>query len=423
MPQSRRNFLKVSAATAMVGATGGRFLRALQPCIPDAAPELSQPGYSAVEPLPSTQMSDYTPIGVWIANWEDLFPWLADGIQNTIGDLGPAESVIRYRTMLQDFLALSKLYYTAQNCNFGFASVGCQASDLRQIADSFASGCSKLQDRFQNQRAGSLNSADYDSAIQDAYAHLSKAAQKIYKKWNELYFLRGCELGLGIVDSDSCSYSVNEDGKSVWSDIPLISNNRFFLTWRQACAFSPDRKDYESFASFYKVLPLIHPDGERIFAFGPGSGMLAATFKCDRGFLKNMSFGCFASKDSHWKWGDSLDGLSAWPNSAPLEFTPNSDGPLRCLENKAHGFKLYPVPFSAAKGVEWKGQSLSRNVASDSDLRAQLKELTSQLEAGPSWSFSSDQWRTDWKGDDYYRFSLIPTQYLGLLDESDFRLR
>src|SRR5205823_5303120 len=82
--------------------------------------------------------------------------------------------------------------------------------------------------------------------------------------------------------------------------------------------------------------------------------------------------------------------------------------------------KLYPIPFSAAKGVPtWKGQSFSTNIGSDEDLIGMLENLAAGLEDSPvgRWSYSTDTLPGRWNGDDFYSPATVHKQYFGLVRE------
>src|SRR4051812_49049006 len=54
--------------------------------------------------------TDFVPIGVWVCNWADIFPWLATGFCHSIDDTTVAETMVKFRMMGQDFVTLSRLY-------------------------------------------------------------------------------------------------------------------------------------------------------------------------------------------------------------------------------------------------------------------------------------------------------------------------
>jgi hypothetical protein len=385
----------------------------------------------------TTPFSGYTPIAVWVANWDQLFPWLATGYLNAVGDLNGATTILQGRRMLQDFLALSKLYYMADNCKFD-PSIGGKFEWL-QIAQNFAHACATLQNGL---KASSISNA-VSEAMSIARGELSTAAAVIYGVWEANPFLRSAELGLGLIEK-SQSLAIKGSGREIhpgyWPECwdVYFTSPSYFSSPAQKCLFEEksENKNYSSFASFYKLLPLIRPDG-KILAFGPGNGVLSsgkmtvAYSPLDRVIGLEYPLGrpengrYFFAKESP---PYHIDGAVVWNSDRPncrlaislqaIEFTPNPDE--KVLENKERGIKLYPIPFSAAQGITWQGQSFSTNLASMGDLKAQLDQLQEQLTKLPAWSLTSDDWDEDSLGDKYYSSTRIRKQYLGLVDESFF---
>jgi hypothetical protein len=82
--------------------------------------------------------------------------------------------------------------------------------------------------------------------------------------------------------------------------------------------------------------------------------------------------------------------------------------------------KLYPIPFSAAKGLldPWLGQSFSTSVASDDTFVKRLDALADQLAQTPTtWSFSGAKLLDGWTGEDPYASAHFTQKYFGLIDE------
>lgn len=225
----------------------------------------------------TTPFSAYTPIAVWTANWDELFPWLATGYLNEVGDLAGATATLKVRMMLQDFQALSKLYYIANSCQFSPSIHGCKV-DLLQIADNFAHAFATLQqDLKENSNTSQASKAN--KAMSHARGELSSAAAAIYGVWEANPFLRSAELGLGLIEK-SKSPKINGSGREIHPAPPrgwdvYFTSPWYFSSPAQNCSFEVGPQNYEEFATFYKVLPLILPDG-RILAFGPGDGVLSS---------------------------------------------------------------------------------------------------------------------------------------------------
>jgi hypothetical protein len=186
------------------------------------------------------------------------------------------------------------------------------------------------------------------------------------------------------------------------------------------CHFdSANQKDYAAFAQFYKLMPLILPKSHQIIALGPG-GML-----CEFGpdtywpFTKTPST-LFSRRNGVFLELE-IDEAKAWEVSVNLvELVP--DYKNKCLASKDKKFELYPIPFSAAKGVnQWKGQSVSTNIGADESLQKRLEGLASSLEEPgmTTWSFSSESLQDDWDGNKCYNRRGLRKQYYGIITEPD----
>ena len=101
----------------------------------------------------------------------------------------------------------------------------------------------------------------------------------------------------------------------------------------------------------------------------------------------------------------------------PLQFFPDHDG--KCLVGYRNGINLYPIPFSAASGIKWQGQSVTTGLASLSDLKSTLAQIEKDLVGSRAWSFSTDKWTGSWDVNSYYGDALVPKQYLGLVEEKE----
>lgn len=337
----------------------------------DSPPLQAQPLKEGVNAGKEVSSKGYVPLGVWISNWPDLFPWMAQGYYNSIDGID-GEDAVRARVMLQDYQTLSRLYYIADSS--GITEFKRKDSSLPRvtslsIADAFSNAAGQMQDS-----GGDLG------RIEEIYQSLGEAARNVYALWNKMAFLRNCELGLGLI----------KDSKTIGS--PLQNADKSNDNTRQTYSMSScnfDGKNFTAFSPFYKVLPLLTPDGD-IWAFGPQQGGLSSIYD------KEIVF----SKPGRAKY---------------LEFQYDKD--KRILSNSDNGIKLYPIPFSAAQNVAWKGMSLSTNIGAISSLNQSLKSLSDQLGSLNAWSFSSANWDKNWSGKDAYRQRNIKKQYIGLIEE------
>ncbi|WP_343566903.1 hypothetical protein [Sphingobacterium sp.] len=316
----------------------------------------------------------YVPLGAWISQWSALFPWMAQGYYNSIDGI-EGEEIIRLRVMLQDYLTLSRMYYIAHNA--GIAEF--KRKDPAQVNVSTLS----LGDAFAHAAAEVQKAIEFSDfgKVEQSYKDLNEATKNIYKLWNEVSFLRSCELGLGLIkDRKTIGPALkNTDQKS------LGTRQAYSLV---ACDF--EGKNYTVFSRAYKVLPLLTPDGD-ILAFGPEQGALSSIYDNEIVFTKP---------------GRTKYLVFSYDKSA------------RELFHQDHQIKLYPIPFSAAENVSaWKGMSLSTNLGSIKGLNLALTSLNDQLSKLQAWSFSSMNWSKQWNGKKLYRQHRIKKQYLGIIDE------
>lgn len=319
--------------------------------------------------LSETQKKDdsYTVLGVWISNWPDLFPWMATGYLNEIDDMSSTHEIIKKQCMIQDFLTLGKTYYMLEVS--GISNSDFKMSPFNQIAASFSQQAGYIRDNF-----------DDKDVIQKAYDQLSTDAQKIYKKWNDIKFLRSAELGLGVM------YQGKKSIVNVITKTDHVASYTRVWYKTEECSFLP--KNYSAFSTFLKVIPFITPDGD-VYAFGP-SQMLLNQMNNDEAIFSRR------------------------PISA-MKF--EVDATNRTL--KKGDIILYPIGFNAAKDISssWQGQSISTNVASIKNINEHLENAVKAMKELNTYSFSSSNWDPNWKPEDYYSIHSIKKQYIGIVKE------
>jgi hypothetical protein len=218
-------------------------------------------------------------------------------------------------------------------------------------------------------------------------------------------------LGLGFVYDNDWTLSITL----------LDDPHDIFFAFLEKIDFDPLSKNYSAFAVSTKCMPILFPSGQiSIFCvfFWDKSEPTEYPEPPYSQYYIGILFGqiignsngekrtCFAYQFS------SEDEL--------IVFTPNKAE--KTLEYAYPGqgkVKAYPIPFSAAQGVrQWKGQSLSTNIGSFTDLQDQLAHFSDLLKNQKTWSFSSENFPVDWKGSDYYALRKIRTQYVGSEPES-----
>ena len=316
--------------------------------------------------------SNFTPLGVWVADWVNLFPFLATGYSNELTDRDKADidATLKRQCMVQDLLALVKMYYAIDACE-GIDARSFNMESFSQIATSFEQAV--------------YNMTNSEITIADTYKALSPEAQKIYTHWNDMKFLRNAELGLGALlkRGTSIGFSLTN---TVRSSSGVYPNTALNLGVAE-CSFSTVSKNFNAFASFLKLLPLITPNGD-VYAFGPRDMLLQAFDDYNMTFSKRAS--------------------------TALKFKIDK-------ENKAltSGFAtLYPIPFSAAAGLgdSWKGQSLSTNLGSMKSLQDKLKKIQDNLAKSTVYTFSGGNWKNRKIGDSY-GMGAINAKYIGMVNE------
>jgi hypothetical protein len=299
--------------------------------------------------------------------------------------------------MIQDFQTLSSLYYTA-------AHVGLRLGiDATQVADSFAQMSINLQEQRET--------TSYFDSMQKAYQGLSLSAQKIYKVWVETEFLRNAELGLGCCLN--LRYSIREINSISEKEAGVVGFNNIFWT---RCEFDAGNRNYVAFSSFIKVLPIIVPDREGIYAFNQYGflGWVPSDFI----FWSNevtIIEECFHPhlQEKYRKKGKEYTFFASF-------FKVNKEEKCLVATQAYDTIKLYPIPFTAAKGVSWEGGAAgSASLASFEDLQQGIKNLKEELAHLKAWSFSSDtfegvKWKTemglsDIKAKEHY-LGIVPKQ-------------
>ncbi len=351
-----------------------------------------------LEKVEGDPYSGFTPLGVWISRWSDLFPWLAKGYSNTLDTLGLNSSLTR-QCMIQDFVALSKIYRYAENSGVSPSSLG------------FKSPFSVFAEEFQ-QAAVSLQNGDTTKTV---YNRLFSDAQWIYDKWNQVQILRDAELGLGVfLPFCRYNYRISDYEKELMVDsahdqslvmpsnfqenpyVPLDAEFKI-----ESCNFSLEKENYGEFSRFAKVLPLITPYG-RICAFGP----------------LNRMFGPQVPHNGSFNFTKTAAGIIYFDLK---EETINGkkyrylEGEITHVQDrKKDKIQLHPIKFKAAEGREWKGQIFSTNLGAMKGLKDGLKELYDELRETQNYTFVGDNWK-DRKIDDAY--ANIKPSYVGLVDQ------
>jgi|GEM_PF-2069045 len=364
-----------------------------------------------------TNDGKYTPLGVWIANWSDLFPWLSTVALNSIESISEAEDLLRFRTVIQDFDTLRKIYYIAHDG--GLIVEG--KVDFLSIADSFSKQMTKLT------KSKKFSIEEVDEAI----SNLSSNASKIYHKWAVDLggMLRKCELGLGVVVNDKNQFfspifdevsapffdRVNPDGKTNTQKLKDFSAYATPCKELEDQSNLGDLKDYSFFADTVKCMPLILPGSGEIYLIRQKDpiGILCSAPMTDSIIdigTKTKVVLIFSAISFTTLHSVSHDDLSI------VSFSKDKDKDILLCD--AFSITAVPIPFSAAEGIrEWKGRSVSTNVGSFQDLHDQLDHFSDLLKNRKTYTFSSENWSSDHKGSEHYSLRKLRTQYVGIVPE------
>lgn len=307
--------------------------------------------------------SDYAVLGAWIANWSDIFPWMSMGYMNEITDADEAEYILKIRCMMQDLSTLNTIYNTFSACNINLDF--CNLKSASQVADSFKIAQSKLSENVDN-----------DDAIQIAFRSLSDEAKEIYTIWNQLGFLRNAELGVGLLIKD----------QSVTNEIINVNPLPYPEVSYKTAYCSYGNNNPTAFSTFIKVLPFIDTNGD-IYVFGPSLMLLRKAL------------------------------------NEKVIFTKGGESAMKLQANKEKGFlfkddvQLIPIPYSAAKGIKWLGQSQGRSLGSSQSLEQQFSTLRKDLENLNICTLSSDFWSKDWSYTVPYNLRKLNTSYIGAVEK------
>lgn len=326
----------------------------------------------ATSPTVQKDEGNLVPIGVWIAKWVDLIPWISIPIDNNAANADEYLS-IKYRTVLQDLFTLSRIYLTASDSGLAtLYRLSPHGKDIitRSVGTEFGHVAVSLQ---------GLSEVSVES-VGAELRKLGDSAFSIYSIWAKHPFLRNAELGLGVLVRGNLSVEnviVSEKSKEGEYAVYPLTN----------CDFSGS--NYSVFSAVLKVLPIIHPEGV-FYGFGPKEGGLLTIHSSEINFC---------TTDYHPK-------LMAFQINDGDEFLSNSEGSV----------KLYPITLEQAKGTDWVGISTGASVLNDHNLMNNLATIKGQLSGATPYTLSSSSWKgRNWNKDTIYDISKIPLQSVGLV--------
>jgi hypothetical protein len=302
------------------------------------------------------------------------------------------------------------------------------------LADSFANGAESISEFIRSSMGEEATRSSIQEKISEQLHTLNWYARVIYKTWDQLGFLRRAELGLGI------TLFLNLPGReSTPMSIVGFEGQRPKLA---PCAFEGWFKNdklvgnYEIFANFIKGWPLIFTDEEnkgRVVCYVEGPSPDGRN--C--GILAQDPEGTDHFHVWHNVPRDKLTGGDGSPGRYPIFFdrAPEDDdfaivelgkglgrehlhGKINPRDSRLwdeSNVRLWPIPYEAARGIKWSGQSMATG---DGTLGGQLAALAKTLGATKRWSFDSDYWEGRSLGDDgRLRVQRINPSYVGLIEE------
>lgn len=342
----------------------------------------------------------YVPLGVFVADWADVFPWLSTAALNDVASVQDAEVMIRYRTMIQDFDALRRIYSIADA-----GKLSTDELNFGQIANSFSNRLVSLADLKLDLKSSPAEKLD--DSMRRAVAGLLPHAKHIYAVWCDLAFLRDCELGMALAQFNIhapqgfCKTPTTDGGP--WNGLTGFP--------MKAVEFDPEKQDgFSVFSDAQKCLPIILPNGTL--------RIMTPTSDATVGWFVGGDDGLGDGKTPRALFADNAQ-LAQFALSDLTVFTADKES--RRLANLSGWYGL-PIPFTAAAGLQgWKGQSLSTNVATFTTLQGQLDHILTGLKATTAWSFGGGRWTdvTDWTPQTPYDLTSIPVQYFGLIPEAN----
>lgn len=337
---------------------------------------------------------NFVPLGLLAVSLSDIFPWLARGFDNRMEGLEEVHLILKWRNMIQDFQSLAILYYTAHECGLEIPGNATALS----IADSFRAKSLDLQ--------GKKDVEEYLEVMKRVFKGLSKEVQAIFKVYAKTPFLRQAELGLGLVSlyNNELTNSIGSIGNQSSGDWGTIATAVF-----KKCNFDKESKNYEVFASFIKLFPIIFPDG-RICAFS------------NKGYYGGFSptVQTKGGPGFHPKISDSRSSSFPFTETTTfMAFQFIADEQNSCLVNGS--YRLYSIPFKAAKGIKWKGVAAgSACLGSFEDLDFEIKKIKKEMSELTKYSYSGDVF----KGvSDLSNIGLsdlmINEHYIGIIEEPE----
>jgi hypothetical protein len=376
------------------------------------------PSVRGADELKAADLSGYEPLGVWIVNWAQLFPWLVSGHDNAVPKDVKALGWIRLKTLHQDCLSLTRLYdrLEGEGCKI---LVDGQAVPFGDIRDSFSHVAALISQYLSTPHRSSK------ASVASFIAQLSDDARKIYTTWDAIPLFRQCELGAGVT-----IHQFNYPGDIPHDSANSISDLQNTVPKQERCAFR--QSNFSAFARFGKAWPVILPDGNVVAFVSVGSastsGILTVAIKGAQGTATVTKEAIYAAPQAG-VYGQTYNGALVFfwnygllpkdcDPSCFLAVFPRLDNPA---VNKWTAYRLYPIPFEAADGLpNWRGCAMTTGMGT---LSTDLKAIKDELAKLRRWTFDSDLWEgvsiteAGNTKDIFYSMEMMRLSYLGVTAE------
>jgi len=362
--------------------------------------------------LAATAQEDFVPMGLWIASWSKLFPWLVSGHDNRIPKDAQATDIIRLRTFIQDCRSLERIYHTVHTADASMDGV-----DFVALRDAFAHASANATEIMRT-----MNRNEAGDQVHRLVNNLSTTAQTIYRVWVDNPILREYQLAGGLFATNEVREGIGDKILGSLRDVSFSpSGDVKGVMHFKPSSFELDKEpaNTEAFAQDVKGRPVILPDGS-IVIFIVNEDVSSSGFLC--GNIDEVNtFDIIlkhSKKISHFEWENFLSaipftifskGLKAY-GRVPEPWPGKKD----TLLGKPGIYVLTPIPFSAAKGVDWRFGAVTTGTG---DLQSQLDDLRKKLKARPQWSLDSDHWTDTTWSDNMYSIRTIKPSYIGITEE------
>ncbi|MPV49503.1 hypothetical protein GCG21_05695 [Pseudactinotalea sp. HY160] len=381
---------------------------------------------------PSMTPAGYQPMGVWVASWSQIFPWVVSGHSNEIPPDARELDLIRLRRMQNDFITLSRLYRRfARNPNLSIEPMTDRIS-FADLANDFERGAVSIARVMATDVVEESPRPRIADEMNVRLSELSSDAETIYREWDRIGILRRAELGLGVMVNGPRGGSVEKSVSGTeWmrpykgmdlryvkiQPTPLLTECPLRIT---VDAAGKTHGNFQVLSSCVKGWPLIYVGADK-----------RAHVVCYIEDVDVKKCGIMASADGSqisasgkdivlWgrqaKWVPIVPPMEGMPIFFELS-SPSEDDPSASLVGRTvfgATIKLRPIPYTAAEGSRWKGEGCA---IGEGGLGNQLDAVSAMLENETRWSMDSAFWEGRTFDSGRLRMRQIRPSYVGLQSE------